>query len=260
MKHSIFIWFLLVYSLLSATVGYGQRQRSDLLQEYDNEGKAIKMGFHLGFMLPGHDLKDRYGSFNAIGMEVDYHFNESPWALGFGFAHTFGQNVKDDVVSNLRDSNGEIIGLNKAYTAFVIRQRGWHFFAKIDRLLFADASGKTGLLVSLRPGIYQHYVRLQDEENAVPQVLGEYKQGYDRLAFGPSFTQFIGYQYMSPRRTFNFYIGVETTQAFTLEKRSFFFNRPGEFIEPKRLDTVFGLKAGWILPLYFVSDPSTLFY
>jgi hypothetical protein len=259
MKHSIFLVIILWMGLFCAE-GLAQRQRSDILQSYDNEGRAIKLGFHLGFMQPGHDLKERYGAFNAIGVEADYHFKESPWALGFGFAHTFGQNVKDDVVSNLRDSNGEIIGLNKAYTAFVIRQRGWHFFAKIDRIFFADASGKSGLLLSLRPGIYQHYVRLQDEENAVPQVLGEYKQGYDRLAWGPSFTQFIGYQYMSPRRTFNFYLGLETTQAFALERRTFFFNRPGQSIEPKRFDSAFGLKAGWILPLYFVSDPSALFY
>ncbi len=254
---SIFVLILVV--ILGGTI-QAQRRGSTMIQEYDNSGAAIKMGFHLGFMFPTHDFADRYGRFNTVGMDIDFNFPESKWAVGLGFYHQFGQTVKDDVLENMRDENGEVIGINKSLATIVLRQRGWHFYGKIDRVFFADASNKSGLLVSLRPGFFQHYVRLQDEDNSVPHVRGEYKAGYDRMVFGPSLTQFVGYQFMSNKRTFNFYIGVEATQAFTMERRDFFFNRPGEIIPKDRFDAAFGLKAGWILPIYIESNPTELFY
>lgn len=259
MKGIKYITVILFVALFAGQIT-AQRRMPSITKEYDNSGSALKMGFHLGFMFPGHDFAERYGRFNTVGVDIDFNLPDSKWAIGLGLYHQFGQNVKDDVLENLRDRNGEVIGLNKALATIVLRQRGWHFYGKIDRLFFAGASYKTGLLVSLRPGFFQHYVRLQDEDNAVPHVRGEYKAGYDRMVFGPSLTQFIGYQYMSPKRTFNFYAGIEATQAFTMERRDYFFSRPGEVIPKDRFDSTFGFKIGWILPIYFVSNPSEIFY
>lgn len=247
--------------LMAANLVNGQRMGVGQYQvEYDNSPGAIKIGINLGVMFPGADFKERYGRYNSVGIELDYHFPKSTWAIGAGAHHNFGQIVKDDVVSNLRDSSGEIVGLNRSLTSFVIRQRGWHFYLKLDKLFFADEYKKSGLLVSLRPGIFLHNVRLQDEDNAVPHVFGEYKGGYDRLAYGPSISEFVGYQFMSRKRTFNFYIGLEATQAFTMEKRNAFFNQPGVEIPKERFDLAYGIRAGWILPLYLVSDTSKLYY
>lgn len=256
-KYTLFILSLLILAndVFGQRMGIGQYQ-----QEYDNSGGVIKIGVNLGIMFPEADLKERYGRYNSVGVELDYHFPKSTWSLGVGANHNFGQVVKDDVISPLRDSLGDIIGLNRSLTSFVIRQRGWHFYLKIDKLFFADEFKKSGLLVSLRPGFYLHKVRLQDEENAVPQVFGQYKAGYDRLSYGPSLTEFIGYQFMSDKRTFNFYVGVEATQAFTMERRNYFFNQPGVEIPKERFDFAYGIRAGWILPIYIVSESVKLYY
>jgi hypothetical protein len=56
----------------------------------------------------------------------------------------------------------------------------------------------------------------------------------------------------------NFYIGIELMQAFTMNRRSYNFDTM-ETDYTKRTDLLFGLRAGWILPLY-ARAPKAYYY
>jgi hypothetical protein len=82
-----------------------------------------------------------------------------------------------------------------------------------------------------------------------PQLAGDLKKGYDRLTNGPSVSEYFGYTYLSNNRLLNFFVGLECSQAFTKDRRIWDY----QMMKPddsQRLDLLYGLRAGWILPLY----------
>jgi hypothetical protein len=74
-------------------------------------------------------------------------------------------------------------------------------------------------------------------------------KGYDRLTNGLSLNQFIGYYHLSNNRLINFYIGAQGTEGITQSRREWNLDTQTHDTA-KRLDMLFGLRAGWILNLY----------
>ena len=62
-------------------------------------------------------------------------------------------------------------------------------------------------------------------------------------------TEFIGYQHMSNNRLTNFYIGIEASQGLTRGMRDYQIDLMAPLKE-KRLDLLFGLRLGWIIPVF----------
>ena len=92
----------------------------------------------------------------------------------------------------------------------------------------------------------QHKIRI---EGAAPQLMGEYKKGYDRLSNGLALGEFIGYVHLGKNHFINFFAGFEIIEAFTKNRRSFNIDTI-EKDDTKRLDILSGFKFGWIIPLY----------
>ena len=107
----------------------------------------------------------------------------------------------------------------------------------------------SGLKVTVSGGFMEHWIKIADVREATPQVRGEYLKGYDRLANGFMLKEFFGYVYFDKRKLINFYVGVEAIQGFTQGRRDLNFDTQRAGTE-KRLDLLFGLKGGWILPIY----------
>ena len=95
----------------------------------------------------------------------------------------------------------------------------------------------------------QHRIKYNVEENSVPQLESEYVKNYDRLAGGPYARQFIGYHFQGNNRLLNFYGGAEFIQGFTTGMRSYDIATGGPLME-NRLDALFGIRLGWMLPFY----------
>jgi hypothetical protein len=95
----------------------------------------------------------------------------------------------------------------------------------------------------------QHKIRIEVPTNSVPALKGDYLKGYDHLCSGPAISQFVGFQHLGNSRKINFFAGLEFTEAYTLSRRSYYFNemkRPDE----KRFDMMSSIKIGWYLPFY----------
>ena len=96
----------------------------------------------------------------------------------------------------------------------------------------------------------QHKIRIQDDpESPVASLTNEYKKGYDRLTNGWSLNQFVGYQYFAKNKRINFYAGIESTQGFTQNVRGYNFDTKS-YDNESRLDVLYGLRIGWIVPFY----------
>ena len=95
----------------------------------------------------------------------------------------------------------------------------------------------------------QHKIRIENDENQAKQISGDYVKGYDRLTNGFALMQYVGYQYLSNRRLVNFNLGVELYEGFTQNRRSYNFDEMRKD-DTKRKDYLFGIRFGWVIPLY----------
>jgi hypothetical protein len=102
-------------------------------------------------------------------------------------------------------------------------------------------------------GILQHKIHIENRSKSVPQLTGKYKQGYDRLSNGPALSETIGYMHLDKNRRINFFAAFDITQAFTKNRRALNFDTQTSETG-YRLDLLFALRMGWILPLYAHSD------
>ena len=218
-----------------------------------NEGALFNVSFHYGFYLPAADLKDRFGSNFYTGIGTEF-ILKNDLILGIEGGLIFGNRVKEDVLSSLRNASGEIVGIVDGVGVLgniSLRQRGLYGGLRVGKLFpISKINKRSSIRTTIGIGILQHKVRIQDDDASVPQLEGDFKKNYDRLANGLSLQQFIGYQILSPDRRSNFYFGFEFYQGFTQGRRSFDVNLKGPD-EEKRFDFIAGIKAGWILPFYF---------
>lgn len=221
-----------------------------------NKGKAILLHFDVGLHLPGGDLADRFGLNGAFGGGAEF-LTDQNFFFGLSAQGFFGTTVNEDPLAILRTPDGYIIGNDRAYASVVLRQRGLYAGGTIGKI-FTIQSKRQGLRVALGAGWQQHRIRVQDNRQVLTQLTGDYIKGYDRLTGGLNLQQFIGWQYLGPKRRGNWMIGFDFHQGFTQSRRDWDFNDKKK-LEGKRLDLRFGIKAAWTLPFYLTKS-SEIYY
>ena len=94
-----------------------------------------------------------------------------------------------------------------------------------------------------------HKIRIESIYDAVPQLEGDYRHGYDHLTMGFATKQFVGYLFQHNTRFLNFYAGFEFMQGFTYNVRNYNFDIQGP--DPgMKLDFMYSFKFGWMIPVY----------
>ena len=216
--------------------------------------------FTFGFQAPGGDMAERYGVNYTVGGSFLIKTKKNV-VLGIEGNLIFGGNVKDknEVLRQILTDQGYIIDIYGTPANITIYERGFYLGAKGGKLFpVIGPNPNSGLLITLGAGYLQHKTRIENSENTVPQVQGNYEKGYDRLCGGPALSQFIGYMHLSNSKVVNFMIGFEFQQAWTQSLRSYDFNLMGKD-DTKRLDLFYGFKAAWMIPLYKKS-PDKYYY
>ncbi|MCS6916728.1 MAG: hypothetical protein NZM08_03495, partial [Chitinophagales bacterium] len=203
---------------------------------------------------PFADLADRFGSNNAIGGAVKRKTSRN-WLWSLEGSYLFSGNIKEDtIVDGLLTSEGFFIGLNGLASSVLLFERGFTFHLNGGKL-FALSSSRpnSGLQVMAGVGILQHKIKIEDPDQNVPYVTGEYAKGYDRLTNGWALRQYIGYLNLDERRRLNFEIGIEALQGFTRNRRPWNFDQMKKD-DRRRLDVLLGLRLTWMLPFYGRSE------
>ncbi len=249
MRLSAYLLFLVLLTAQS------QAQNSPV-----NTGNAILVHASYGYFQPGGDLADRFGSSLSPGLRAEWQFEASQWFSGLHGTFFFGNQVKEDVISGLRTSDGGIVGNDRSFADVQLRMRAWMttiYGGKVIPLGTSEA--RSGIRLELGLGYFRHKIRIQDDPSRdVAPLSANYKEGYDRLSGGMALQQSIGYQYLSADGRINFAISFECTQARTEGLRGYQYDLRANDAA-RRTDLLFGLRATWILPFY-VTEGEAIYY
>ncbi|GAB4314912.1 MAG: hypothetical protein Kow00127_06120 [Bacteroidales bacterium] len=235
--------------------GFGQYKISDTLL-------SIPM-FHAGyaFQVPGGDMADRFGA-NSVIAGGFTHKTPTNWLFGGEFNFIFGGIIRNEseLLSNLKTEQGYIIDNAGSFGFVSLYERGYYLTAKAGKVIPAFHSNpNSGIMLTGGVGYLQHKIRIEVADNNVPQLAGDYKRGYDRLATGFCVNLFAGYLYLSNSRLLNFYGGFEANLGFTKPARDINFDTRQPDPVSNRFDPLFGIRVGWIVPV-FRREPEPFYY
>ena len=210
------------------------------------------------FQVPFGDMAKRFGVNSTIGAGLTYKL-KSNFTFGAEVSYLWGNTMKQtEILNNLMLSNaddddtpyGNIINSEGELSSIKLSECGFYAGAKFGYVIkFKKPNPNSGIILNVGGGILQHKILIENKNNNIPSLSGDYKKGYDRLSNGFALREFLGYQFLSSNRFINFYVGVEFIQAFTKCRRLVNFDTMQKDIS-KRHDFLLGIRAGWILPIY----------
>jgi hypothetical protein len=227
--------------------------KSSLFSQSNIRDSSIAMhifGVYYSYQLPAGDLADRFGASSMVGGNYEYKLrNNYIFSLNGGFI--FGKDLKEDsILKGIANQDGLVLANNGQYADIRFYERGYHFSLTFGKLFpFKKPNPNSGIVVMAGPGFIQHKIRIETIGNTVPQLDKEYKKGYDRLTNGMELHESVSYYYFGNRYLVNFYLGFDFIQGFTQNRRDYNFDTMMKD-EKKRIDLLFGIKAGWLLPIY----------
>lgn len=206
------------------------------------------------YQVPGGDMALRFGDNSNIGLGAQRKFR-SNHSLGIEGSFIFGNRViEPNMLRNVINSAGQVIDQDGVMADVFLYQRGWALFGTAGTLLpLIGPNPNSGLSLKVGAGYMRHKVRVQTQQNVVPQLEGDYLHGYDRLCAGPAALAYIGYQHLSSRGRVNFHVGVELMAGFTTALHPYNFDTES-YNKAQRVDLLSGLRVGWTLPIYRKMD------
>lgn len=208
------------------------------------------ISFNYGFYAPGGDLVKRFGNNSSIGAAFHYK-TRSNFLIGAEGNFLFGRQVKENLIlDGIASDSGEVFDKDSQVATILFFERGYTLTANVGKIFpVFGPNPNCGILFKLGTGFMQHKIRIEHQNNRIPQLDGDYYKGYDRLTNGIVFTQFLGYFYMSNSKLANFYAGFESMEAMTKNRREFNFDTKMKD-DAKRLDLLYGLKVGISISIY----------
>ncbi len=209
------------------------------------------ISLHYAYEFVGGDLAERFGNNHKVGGEFNLKLKNN-FILAINMSYLFGSDVKNEAnyFHAIRNDHGYIIDGNGNYASVFLYERGFNTYVNFGyQFNILAPNPNSGVFATAGFGFMQHYVRIENPDNVARQVVGDYAKLYDRLSNGFSTQQTIGYRFIGNRNLTNFYFGFEFTQAWTQSRRSYNADDMKRNTN-KHLDLLFGLKLGWIIPIY----------
>jgi hypothetical protein len=246
MKYNILILILIISN-------YSFSQKNKQENSNSGDGKIITgISFDFGFQIPGGDMAKRFGNNYNIGGTFWFK-TKNNFILGLQAYYLFSNNLKKEaysILDNLKDQNGNIVDQYGNYSPVLLSERGYFFGIKTGKIFILERKNITsGILTTISGGFLEHHILIENELNNIPQIMGDYTKGYDKLVNGFALQEFIGYMFIGKRLLTNFIVGFEFTQAFTQSRRSYDFNLK-QYDNTKRIDLLYGIRISWLIPFY----------
>lgn len=235
---------ILVLLLFISCISYGQMN----LRDSSISTLLIGINYHANFT--DGDLAERWGFNNQIGLDFDYKFKNN-LSIGGSAGFLFGSEFKEpEIFLNVINSYGTITGLSGEPANVLFLMRGAMSFFNVGYVFNRlGNNANSGLWIKVGGGFMGHKIRIESLYDDIPQLEGDYRKGYDKLTMGIATNQFVGYLFQADRKLLKFYGGVQFSQGFTQNVRTYNFDSGGQ--EPaKRVDLIHSVKVGWIIPIY----------
>ncbi len=216
---------------------------------------------HYGGNIAAGDLADRYGYINHLGVLGGYKTPKN-WFYGIDGSFYFSSQTNfPTIFDGLRDSQGNLTDVNGDIAKVFLLMRGFNANLTVGKVFPVFGSNKnSGIFLHGGLGVLMHKLRIESNNNVIPELELEYKKGYDRLTIGPNFHEFVGYAFMANSGVLNFYGGFYAQQGLTQNKRNIFYDQPDIPVDKStRLDLQFGFRLGWFIPIY-KRQPKEFYY
>ena len=239
-------WLLLALIILFSVEIFAQRGIKD------SSIFIPSISINYAYQLPvGGNIEYSYGGANAVGGDIMFKLKNS-FMLGMGFEYFFSDNINngEQYFKNIKNSNGYVIDGNGQFAEAYLYFRGYNIQLLTGyQFGFWSPNPNSGPFVQLGIGFMEYKTKIENPGRTANQLIDDYNKMYDRLRNGFSTTQVLGYKLMSKRNLTNFFIGVEFTQAWTDNRRS--YNADLDASEMgKKIDLQIGIKVGWVIPFY----------
>ena len=245
---------LLVFLFFLSNNGICQRSVKDSTLAF------VSLGANLGLQTPFADLSDRFGYGGLVGGELMLKTKSNLTFEGqYGFF--FGNKVKEDtILKPLLTSQNFLINREGEPADVFLNERGFLINGKVGKIFpVIGPNPNSGLHLAVGAGFMQHKIRILEQSQKVPQLLGEYIKGYDRLTNGFMLSQSVGYSHFSNYKLVNYYIGFEIHEAFTQNRRSLNYDT-GIKDDHNRLDIMGSILLRWYFPMYKRQPQEFYFY
>ncbi len=227
--------------------------------ERNNSGSVLLANFNYNLFFPANDMSARFGQGFAAGISIEW-MTAAHFIFGVQGKFLFGNKVKEDVLSGLRNDDGLIFSDDLGISNVQLGLRGWSTAVFGGKIFPLSSTNRSGLKMTLGAGFLQHKIRIKDEPLTHTSLIsGSYTKGYDRLSNGLAMTQFVGYQHLANDRRLNFTVGLELTEGFTQNRRSLNFDTRQKD-ETRRFDLLIGIHLGWTLPFFVGENPDEIRY
>lgn len=229
-----------------------------ILSAQENPGlppAVVMIDLTYGMQLPEGNLKkDFYQNFN-LSAKISY-LTPRNWLFSVNGDYIFGDEIKTDVLAPLRMSNGLLIERTGRMGLTQLGQRGFYIGGQFGRLFqLGKKTRMHNIELRVGGGYLQHWIRIRllGYPEDLPQLNGEYLNGYDRRTSGIALQQYIGYRFMSRSKLINLFIGLDFTEGFTYNRRYWNFDTRTADKE-LHTDILLGFKAGFCIPFFIYSD------
>ena len=252
--------------MFAAVTGFAQ----DKLFETSAKPTARK-GFIItgsaSYDMPGGDLAKRFGTSYRVGLGL-LHKSKNNWLYGFKYDFITGGDVHEDsLMINIKDkysgtNNGkyvEFVNTDGTRIAIPIYERGFSISADFGKIFnTTKMRPDNGIMEITSAGYMVHYVNIYSTNGDVPEIRGNYGNGYDRLTSGFFLEQYLGYVYFSKSRLINFHVGIDALLGITQGRRGYQYDLMRSD-NAQRTDILFGFKGGWYFPMFKRKSEDLLF-
>lgn len=214
-------------------------------------GRFFSVGFSFSSYVPGGDLADRFGNHFGLGITPQFK-TSSNWIFSANGQFIFGNDVKQPgLMANLYSEKGELLDKDGQIATILLFQRGMSYSLRVEKLfaIQPEKNPNAGIVLGFGLGFLQHKIRIEHQNNRMPQIDDGYEKGYDRLSNGTLLEQNIGYYHISRKKLTNFRVELVFNQGFTQSRRDYNFDDRAKDTK-KRIDLFSGVRVTWQLPLY----------
>lgn len=222
---------------------------------------ALLLDFKYGFQGPYGDMKDRFGGNNVLGIGMEVISHNSRQFFGLEGSFFFSNNVKEDVLQQIRGYDGNILAIDGTVGDVNLKERGFYTGPYVGKIF--NTNGKkgsfTGIRVQAGVGLFQHKIRVQDNLNNVIPLEKKYLPGYDRLTNGLGGHLVIGYQYDSPYNNFHFKIMGDLMGGPTKSRRDYDY-LTDTYLEQSRFDVLAGINVSYVVMISRTKTEEHIYY
>lgn len=220
---------------------------------------ALVMQVGVGYNHGTADLGKRFPWFSTLPAGV-YLRTKHNFNWGFNYNRFLGNRFQlDSLFGGIVGPSQQVLDKNGNVAVIRYYMRGYSAQLYFGKALKVFPKAKYGRLqVTMGAGILQHRIKMRFDKGLLPQLEGDYADGYDRLCNGFMLTQTVNYQYYNVG-SLSFFAGFNFTQSFTQNQRNWDYGTM-RHDSRNRHDNYIGISAGILIPVPFRSVQSKDYY